>query len=62
MATTGSTTIPFELFYGEKPKIIGSLLEFGRIGCVTKRDKFKKKMTDKTFKAIMLVYANNHTR
>ena len=36
--------------------------EFGRIVYVTKWDKFKKKITDKTFKAIMVGYANNHTR
>ena len=42
MANTGSTTSPFENFYGEKPKIIGSLSEFVGIGYITKRDKFKK--------------------
>ena len=30
--TTGSTTSDFEIFNGENPKIIGSFLEFGRIG------------------------------
>ena len=62
MATTGSTTSPFKTFYGEKPKIIGSFSEFGRIGCVTKRYKLKKKITDKTFKAIVFGYTDNHTR
>ena len=62
MATTCSTTRPFRNFYGEKNKIIGSFLEFGRIGNVTKQDKFRKKMTNKTFKAIMVVYSENHTR
>ena len=46
----------------KKNKIIGSFLEFGRIGNVTKQDKFRKKMTNKTFKAIMVVYSENHTR
>ena len=32
MATTGSTTSPFEIFYGEKPKIIGLFLGFDLIG------------------------------
>ena len=36
--------------------------EFGRIAYVTKQDKFKNQMTDKTFKAIMEIYAYNHTR
>ena len=50
MATKGSTTS------------IGLFSEFGRIGYVTKRDKFRKQMTDKTFKAIMVGYSDNHTR
>ena len=62
MATTVSTTNPFENSYEEKPKIIGSFSEFGRIGYVAKRDKFKKQITDNTFKEIMVVYADNHTR
>ena len=62
MATTGCTTSPFENFYGEKPKIIGLFSEFGNIGYVTKRYKLRKKMTDKTFKAIMVGYTDNHTR
>ena len=60
MATTGSTTSLFEDFYGGKPKIIGSLSEFGHIVYVTKRYKFKKKITDKIFKVIMVGYAENH--
>ena len=36
MDTAGSTTSPFEIFYGEKPKIIGSFSESGRVGYVTK--------------------------
>ena len=36
MSTTGSTTSPFERFYGEKPKIVGSFSEFKRIGYITK--------------------------
>ena len=62
MAITGSTISPFENFYGEKTKIIGSFSEFGRIGYVTKRYKFKKQIIGKTFKAIMVGYSNNHMR
>ena len=54
MDTTGSTTSPFEKFYGEKLKIIGLFSEFGRIGYVIKQDNFKNQMTDKTFKVIMV--------
>ena len=62
MAIMGSTTSPFDIFYGEKPNIIGSFSEFGRIGYITKRDKFKNQITDKTFKSIMVGYAYNHIR
>ena len=43
MAKTGNTDIPFEIFYAEKPNIIGSFLQFGRIAYVTKMEKTKKK-------------------
>ena len=36
------TKIPFEIFYGEKPKIIGYFSEFGRIAYVTKKENIKK--------------------
>ena len=62
IAATDSTTSPFENLYGENPKIIGLFSEFGRIGYVTKRDKFKKKMIDKTFRSIIVGYADNHSR
>ena len=62
MDDTGSTTSPFEIFYGESPNIISLFPYFGCIGYVTKRDKFKNKITDKTFNAIMVGYANNRTR
>ena len=54
--------IPFEKFYEEKLKIIGSLLEFGRISYVTKWDKLNRQMTYKTYNTIMVGYADNHTR
>ena len=47
IATTGITTSSFENSYGEKPNIIGLFLEFGRIGYLPKREKFKKQMTEK---------------
>ena len=62
MATTGITTSPFKAFYGEKFNIVGSFSEFGRIGYVTIRDKFRKQMTDKEFKAIMAGYSENYMR
>ena len=49
MYTTVNTTSPFKKIYGEKPKIFGSISEFGRIGYITKRYKFRKQMIYKTF-------------
>ena len=62
MATTGSTTSPFKKIYGDKPKIISLFSKFGFIVCITKRYKLKNKITDKTFKEIMVGYTDNHTR
>ena len=62
MVTTGITNSPFGFFYEEKAKIIYSFLEFGRIAYVTKRDKIKKKIMEKTYKAIMVGYPDNHKR
>ena len=57
IANTGSTTSKFENVCVENPNIFFS--EFGRVGYVTKR---YKQMTYKTFKSMMVGYAENHTR
>ena len=62
MATIGSTKSLFEDFYREKPKMIGSFSEFGLIAYVTKRDKIKKQIMEKTYKETMVGYPDNHTR
>ena len=62
MGTTDSTTSLFEKIYGEKPNIIGLFWLFGRIDYATKWDKFKKQMTEKAFKAIMVGYTDNNMR
>ena len=54
--------IPSETLYVEKTKITGSLSYFGRIAYVTKREKIKKHIRDKTYKVIMVGYADIHTR
>ena len=45
----------------KKTKRVGSFLDSGRIGYVTKWDKFKNKMSDKKIRAIMVGYAENNT-
>ena len=47
MATKGSNTSQFRFFFGEKPKIIGLLSEFRRIGYVTKQGNLKNQMKEK---------------
>ena len=42
--------------------IVGLFSKFVCIGYVIKQNKFKKQIMDKTFKAIMVGYAKNHTR
>ena len=54
--------IPSETLYVEKTKITGSLSYFGRFAYVTNRGKIKKQIRDKTYKVIMVGYAENHTR
>ena len=53
---------PFEIFYGEKPKIIGFLSNFGRIAYVMKRGNIKGQIKYKIYKAIMFGYTKKHTR
>ena len=47
-------------FYGENPKIIGLFSEFGRIAYVTMRKIIREQIKDKTLKAIIVGYAENH--
>ena len=62
IATKGNKKSPFGNFYGENPNIIGSFLEFVRIGYVTKQDTYNKQTTYKTFKSIIIGYEYNHKR
>ena len=47
MTTTIITKSQFEMFYGDKPKVIGLFSEFGHIAYITKSDRFKKQTTKK---------------
>ena len=62
MATTGSRISANELFFGKKPSFLKNLVEFGRIGYVTRRDvKIKGKLMERAIKCVMVGYARNHT-
>jgi hypothetical protein len=52
---------PYELFTGKQSKLYGKLVEFGRIGQVPIRAKFQGKWKEKSYKAIMVGYAKNHS-
>lgn len=52
---------PYELFTGEKSKLIPHMQPFGRIGEVTIKRKIKGKWTEKSQQMIMVGYAKNTT-
>jgi len=62
--TVNSTTekTPQELWDGKKPDLYPNMIEFGRICYVSIRQKIKAKFQDKSFKGIMIGYAENHTQ
>ena len=51
---------PYELFHGKSPKILKGLIQFGRVGYVTIRDKFKSKFSPKSKRCLMVGYADDH--
>ena len=53
-------TTAYKMFYNKKPTVYSNLQPFGRIGYVTKRNKIKKKFSEKSVKSICLGHANNH--
>ena len=62
ISTTFITEIPFEYFHEEKPNIIDLFSAFVLIKYFIKRDNINNQMTYKTYKSIMIGYADNHTR
>ncbi len=51
---------PHQLMYDNPANIFQNLKEFGRIGYIKNPKKHLKKFADKTLKAIMIGYADNH--
>ena len=55
LATTSNSKSANELFYGKKPSFVRFMVEFGRIGYVTRRDvKMKGKLAERAIKCIMV--------
>ena len=52
---------PYELFYGKISKLYNNLIQFGRIGYITKRAEFKPKLRERSKKCIFIGYPPNHS-
>ena len=53
--------VPMKCFFGKKPSFLWNMVEFGRIGYVTRRDmKIKGKLMEQAIKCIMVGYTQNH--
>ena len=61
MATSRSVKSANELFYGEKPSFLYHMVEFGRVGYVTKREKISGKFEDRAIKCVFVGYGRNHS-
>ena len=60
METTGSTNGPIGVLYEDKPEIISLLSGFGCNTYGTKKGNVNKQMKYKTYKSIIVGYADNH--
>ena len=50
-----------EFFYGRKPSFLYHMVEFGRVGYVTKREKISGKLEDRATKCVFIGYGRNHS-
>jgi hypothetical protein len=58
---TGESVSPIELFTGETPNY-GNLIQWGRVGFVTVRDKYIKKLENRAMKCVFVGYADDHSQ
>ena len=61
MATSRSVKSANEFFYGKKPSFLYHMVEFGRVGYVTKREKISGKLEDRAVKCVFVGYGRNHS-
>ena len=62
MTTANRNNLSPDAMFGEiNTNIAGHLIQFGRIGYVTDRTKIKGKMKPRSYKGIMVGYAENHS-
>ena len=58
--STGESVSPMEKFTGKTPTY-GNLIQWGRVGFVTIRDKCVKKLDNKAMKCVFVGYADDHS-
>ena len=61
MATSRSVKGANELFYGKKASFQNHMVEFGRVGYVTKREKILGRLEDHAVKCVFVGYGKNHS-
>jgi hypothetical protein len=53
---------PFELLYGEKPKLHDNLKMFGEVGVVTTKEKIQAKLSNRGTTYMFIGYTEHHSR
>ena len=56
----GENVSPIEMFTGVSPNY-GNLIQWGRVGFITIRDKYIKKLDNRSIKCVFVGYAENHS-
>jgi hypothetical protein len=62
ISTKSSFKSPFELFYGEKPKLNDNLKMFGEVGVVTTKEKIQAKLSNRGTTCTLAGYTEHHSR
>jgi hypothetical protein len=62
MSTKSIFKSPFELLYGEKPKLHDNLKMFGEVGVVTTKEKIQAKLSNRGTTCMFVGYAEHHSR
>jgi hypothetical protein len=62
MSTKSSFKSPFELLYGEKPKLHNNIKMFGEVGVVTTKEKIQAKLSNRGTTCMYVGYTEHHSR
>jgi hypothetical protein len=58
---TNRSETPYKIFTKKESNLYSKLIEFGRLGYITIRRKFRGKWKEKSYKAVMCGYAKDHS-